>query len=335
MKSSDIIYREDLYPRFKPDAKAIQEYADNLDVLPPIEVNQNNILIDGYHRWKAHETAGVEDIKCVITQTNSEEELLMLAVQRNAMHGQQLTRSEKKHYAIRWWDLMPMDQICSTLSISKRLFAEWTKSKQVQKDEETKQTILDMHLACHTQQEIADAVEMSQPFVNEEIDEIITNNDYADSDIFGNFDGDEKRIYTVWNFAKANNEVKHFGNIPPEIIDNLLYLYTKPFDVVFDPFGGGGSTLDMCQKRMRRCYISDLNPIPARETEIRQYDITEGLPKDLPLPNLVFLDPPYWQQAKHKYSEDETDLGNVDMDVFLESIGNIVRRREYNLLQVN
>ena len=73
-------------------------------------------------------------------------------------------------------------------------------------------------------------------------------------DIFGDFEGDEntRQIYTIWNIAKATNQVKHFGNIPPEIIDNLLYLYTKPFDVVFDPFGGGGSSLDVCRKRFRQ-----------------------------------------------------------------------------------
>ena len=42
----------------------------------------------------------------------------------------------------------------------------------------------------------------------------------------------------IWNFSKATNEVRHFGNIPPEIIDNLLYYFTEPHDVVFDPFGG-------------------------------------------------------------------------------------------------
>src|SRR5210317_210514 len=90
-----IIYREDLYPRFKASAKKIQEYSENLSVLPPIEVNQDSILIDGYHRWKAFETAEVTSIPCVVTKTESEMELLMLAVKRNATHGQQLTPEEK------------------------------------------------------------------------------------------------------------------------------------------------------------------------------------------------------------------------------------------------
>ncbi len=30
------------------------------------------------------------------------------------------------------------------------------------------------------------------------------------------------------------------------IVENLLYAYTEPFDVVVDPFAGGGSTIDIC-----------------------------------------------------------------------------------------
>jgi len=144
----------------------------------------------------------------------------------------------------------------------------------------------------------------------------------TDGDIFRDFDPE---IYTVWNFGKATNEIRHFGNIPPEILDNLLYYYTKPLDVVFDPFGGGGIAIDVCKKRQRRHYVSDLTPIPARITDIRQHDITTGLPDDLPVPDMVFLDPPYWKQAEGKYSDKTTDLGNVDLDAFLDTIGNLAR----------
>ena len=55
-----VVWREDLYPRIKPDMAVIARYAENLEVLPPIEVNQNNILIDGYHRWTAHRQAALK-----------------------------------------------------------------------------------------------------------------------------------------------------------------------------------------------------------------------------------------------------------------------------------
>lgn len=322
IKTTDIKYREDLYPRFKPNAQAIQQYAGNIDRLPPIEVNQDGILIDGYHRWKAHETAKLDDVPCIVTKTASEMELLMLAVKRNAAHGQQLTADEKKKYAVRWWDVLPVEEICDTLSVSRRTFDTWTHDKRKAKEAEIRQAIYEMWMRCHTQQEIADAVNVDIMTVNREIADFSQSGDFSDLIIFRDF---EPELYSVWNFAKATNEVKHFGNIPPEICDNLLYYYTSPGDVVFDPFGGGGSTLDMCEKRKRRCYISDLNPIPARERDIRQHDITTGLPANLPVPDLVFLDPPYWQQAKEKYSKDKTDLGNVELEMFLTTIGNIAR----------
>jgi DNA methylase len=123
--------------------------------------------------------------------------------------------------------------------------------------------------------------------------------------------------------------VKQFGYTPPELIDNILYYYTEPHDIVFDPFGGGGSTIDMCIKRQRRYFVSDLNPIPARN-DIRQYDITNRLPDVLPVPKLVFLDPPYWKQAKCKYSADATDCANAV--AFLSTVSNIARdiKRKWN-----
>ena len=106
-------------------------------------------------------------------------------------------------------------------------------------------------------------------------------------------------LYNIWNFAKITNETHHPGNIPKEIIENLLYYYTKPFDVVFDPFGGGGVTIDICKIWQRRYFVCDIQPTEiAKEKGMHTHDITTGLPDDLPKPNLVFLDPPYWNQMQ-------------------------------------
>ena len=53
-----VVYREDLYPRSATLHEKVQEYAENLEVMPPIEINQHNILIDGWHRWMAHKKEG-------------------------------------------------------------------------------------------------------------------------------------------------------------------------------------------------------------------------------------------------------------------------------------
>jgi hypothetical protein len=318
----ELVWREDLYPRLTPDAQKIQTYAENTDVLPPVEVNQNNILIDGYHRWRAFQTAKLAEIPVIVTHTDSEEQLLMLAVERNAKHGLQLSNEEKSKYAVRWWDIRPQDEICRVLSISAATFNRWTRNKREQREEEIKKEIIARWMRCETHEAIAEAVGIPRRTVSDKIADFGETNQMSDSAIFRDF---EPQIYTVWNFGKSTNEVKHFGNIPPEILDNLLYYYTKPLDVVFDPFGGGGMSIDVCKKRQRRYYVSDLTPIPARITEIRQHDITTGLPDDLPVPDLVFLDPPYWKQAAGRYSDKDTDLGNVELDAFLDTIGNIAR----------
>jgi hypothetical protein len=68
---ADIVLREDLYPRLEKNAKLVQQYAENLDVLPPIEINQNNELIDGWHRWTAHRKADASEIAVKITPTKN------------------------------------------------------------------------------------------------------------------------------------------------------------------------------------------------------------------------------------------------------------------------
>jgi hypothetical protein len=59
-------------------------------------------------------------------------------------------------------------------------------------------------------------------------------------------------IYNVWKQQTKTEGSSHFGNSEVRWLDNLLYLYTKPFDIVVDPFAGGGSTIDLCKKRFRR-----------------------------------------------------------------------------------
>ncbi len=322
IKVADVVYREDLYPRFEPNPALIQTYAACVEQLPPIEISQTNILIDGYHRLKAHESAGIGEIRCTVTTVDSEFQLELLAVERNSQHGAQLTPDEKKHYAVRWWDARPEAEILKALSISRSTYDRWTRDRKKKRAEELRKEIYRLWMRCETQEAIAEAAGVSRPAVTEEIANFVKNGHVTDSDIFHNF---EPKLYSVWNFPEATNEVRHFGNIPPEIIDNLLYYFTKPFDVVFDPFGGGGSTIDRCIDRKRRYWVSDLTPIPERSHDMRQHDIITGLPEDLPVPDLVFLDPPYWKQAEGRYSDRESDLSNMELAAFLETISSIAR----------
>ena len=75
----------------------------------------------------------------------------------------------------------------------------------------------------------------------------------------------------------------------------------------------------------RRYYCTDLMVKPGREGDIRQHDITTGLPEGLPRPKLVFLDPPYWRQAKGQYTDKPTDLSNMELNAFYQQFDNLFK----------
>lgn len=66
-------------------------------------------------------------------------------------------------------------------------------------------------VALREQQAIADAVGIDKSTVNRILDDLLQNDDHSDLQLFHNFD--ERKIYTVWNFPKATNEVNHVGSI--------------------------------------------------------------------------------------------------------------------------
>jgi len=324
-KVDEIVFREDLYPRFNPDPPTIQRYAEDIEVLPPILINQRNELIDGYHRWTAHKKVKAEEIKVKVVETKSDREVLELAIKTNATHGLQLSRDDKRNMALKLYTGDNKKELAKILSVSERSISRWVEHIDKAKKEERNRKIREMWLACYTQQEIADAVGISQKEVSKKTAELYQMDiwqkgiklkaNYEDPDW-------ETPLYNIWTFAKNNNSTKHFGNTAVEIVDRLLYMFTEPFDIVVDPFGGGGSTIDICKERLRRYWVSDRLPVPERP-DIRKHDIADGPPplngrwKDVAL---MYLDPPYWRQAEGQYSEDPEDLGNMPLDKFYDTL---------------
>jgi DNA modification methylase len=65
---------------------------------------------------------------------------------------------------------------------------------------------------------------------------------------------------TVARVPKPKKNEEHPTMKPVALIDKYLKNSTKKGDIVFDPFGGSGSTLIACEKHGRVCYISELEP---------------------------------------------------------------------------
>jgi len=137
-------------------------------------------------------------------------------------------------------------------------------------------------------------------------------------------------VSTYWPFsskiAQQYGTESYPGRIPGQIVECLLHLYTKPFDHVYDPFAGGGTTLDVCKAYFRRYWGSDIAPLATRR-DIRQHDILQGKPDFFPRGyhmDFIMLDPPYWAQKKGEYSADVTNLANLPLTQFYEALDTIL-----------
>jgi len=329
---SDVVWREDLYPRFEPIPARIQQYAECIELLPPIEINQHNELIDGYHRWTAHKKNGLATIKATVTHTANDAELDRLMVRRNAGFGVQLTQEEKQRKARQWFQSLTDDaeQIADDLSVSERTVRRWLSRQIKDMKAERDRQIANMWMACYTEEEIAEAVRVGPGSIHGMLPEKSLEMDiWQKSRIFSEYRDPTWKppLYDVWKVQNKSNDTSHPGNSEAQWVDNLLYMYTEPFDLVVDPFAGGGSTIDVCKQRLRRYWVSDRLPIVEREHDIRQWDILEGPP---PLHKrwgdvaLLYLDPPYWKQVEGQYSDDPQDLANMELDQFYDALAGFV-----------
>jgi len=355
-KIKDIVIRMDLYPRLRINDCKVQEYKEILTLLPPIIINQDNILIDGAHRLQAYKEAEQKEIEIEIVQTKDDDDILLKAIELNSRHGFQLTQKEKKKKIIELYAkimdnkrIKPLSydvkRLKESFSIPDSTFGDWTKDLNDELEAQLLEKILRLHLQCKTQQEIAEIVGLKHNTIADKIKKIVTMLQYLSENpkseiptIFKEI-GEKwlklsefkPELYNIWNQSKMNNEIDYPGNVPVEFTENLIYYYTEPFDIVYDPFAGGGPTINACEKWFRRYYCSDRLPKEIRP-EIKKWEIQEGLPKDLPNNiKLVFLDPPYWKQSENQYSKDKEDLANMSLEKFYEILIDFIKQLKKRL----
>ena len=318
-KVDEIIWREDLYPRFEPIPARIQQYSECIELLPPIEINQRNELIDGYHRWTAHKKAGIDTIPVTVTETINDIELDRLMTKRNADFGIQLSQDQKRRKARQWFVDLSIDkqQIADDLAVPLKTIRNWLARKTKDLKAEQQRRAAEMWLALYTEEEIAEVTGVPRQTIHDWIGKLPEMTTWVKSAIFAQYQEPDwtPPIFNVWKQQDKSNKTSHFGNSEASFLDRLLYLYTEPFDVVVDPFAGGGSTIDVCKHRLRRYWASDRLPIVERR-DIREYDVLNGPPplhkrwRDV---GLLYLDPPYWKQSEGEYSDNPQDLANMDL----------------------
>ena len=73
IKITEIIFNQDFYPRDESQSpEKVNEYALSIadGKFPPILIDQNNNLLDGWHRWKAAGKAGLEELEAETLDTS-------------------------------------------------------------------------------------------------------------------------------------------------------------------------------------------------------------------------------------------------------------------------
>lgn len=139
----------------------------------------------------------------------------------------------------------------------------------------------------------------------------------------------------------------HPASFPPSMIQDFIKFFTKPKDLVLDPFVGTGSTLVACDETGRRGVGIELYPKYVKTARSRtEFPILQGDAREqLKTLNsqsfsLCITSPPYWRILKKKkdynqiarkekgldlqYGENPSDLGLIDeKEEFLKELSKI------------
>ena len=206
--------------------------SDSIEYLPPIKINQDNILVDGFHRWKAHQLAGLEQIRAEVITTSSERELKRLAYQLNSNHGLSLSPAEKRAYAQQMIGDMSVKEIADTLYVNERTVRQWTEHQREALTDERNRKIIEMYLkGWNTQAKISDFFGLSQKAVSDIINRSFGK--YAETT--KNF---QPILGNVWNDPNIQNMSNGSDVFPLVFMENVLHCFTEPKDIIFDPFPG-------------------------------------------------------------------------------------------------
>jgi len=163
VKVEDIKFLKDYYPRADFNNETVNAYRLNIDALPPITVNKDLVLIDGYHRLLAHKLEGKKEIEAEVLDV-PEEEILWYATKLNAKHGFQLRKEDKQRLARMFYENhhKTLSEISEVLAVSESTLSNWLRSVIAEKRREREKQIIDLYLQCYTQEEIANKVKLSQ-----------------------------------------------------------------------------------------------------------------------------------------------------------------------------
>lgn len=184
---TDVEFDSKIYPRIKPSSTVIEEYADALlggETFPPIVLEQGtNRLLDGYHRWKAHERlvsqpelngdrSRFENIPVEYHTIPDGIPAKLYAAKLSSRHGHRITSSEVEALAREICQSDPDFSdavIAEYVGRSRRTVNNYVRDIKARRQEQQRAIILRLSMLGWTQQEIAGVVGVHQDTVSESL----------------------------------------------------------------------------------------------------------------------------------------------------------------------
>jgi hypothetical protein len=318
-------------------------------------------ILDGVHRWSAYKKTGVTEIEVIIKTLNNIEPILYAA--KMAIGPKQLTEAETRNTARRAFqsncrltsseigraigrsrqtvdtyiadlratvlfeqDLkifklnqlgIPQDRIAKRVGLGQQRISRYL----LQMPQVAKSVKADL-LKGFTVPQVAQKHDWPEP--------LVWSQTLVNADDFDRFKALQWGIRTwdVWNFVDCDNRFgdEWPGRIPAQLVAHILYFFSEPNDLVFDPMAGGGVCADTCLAMGRRCWSLDMEDRPDTRPEIEPYfwDLEKDW-GDLPFlnakekPVLIICDPPYFDKKADGYAKESiSGLSKTDYLIFLE-----------------
>lgn len=292
IKIGKIIINADITPREEIDRTLVETYAENIDLLPPItltKVEDDFVLLDGWHRLEAHKLKGIDEIAYILVDTKDDRERLEKATEANATYGKQLTNHEKKRVALKLYNGNPNynKHLIKTLGIASSTYYKWVEDVAKEREIIFQYDVIQTYLKGEmTQEQVAEKYNIEQSTVSKIIKNLFSilksenGIEKVDDDIkckyryIFEFKPYKNNIWAV-NTVNSFDESDIYEN-EQALNTNLLYRYTKPFDTVY--LQNETLMLDSCKKMLRRYFIGDEK---ANNIHLSLIDYSKDFQKDV------------------------------------------------------
>jgi len=326
-------------------------------------------ILDGVHRWTAHKEVGLPDIPVIIKDLKGIDPLLYAA--KMAIGPKQLTENETRSTARRAFQNNPRltsSEIGRLIGRSRQTIDNYIADLRAVRQIKLDQKIWRMNRLGIPQERIAMRLGETRDVIRSHLGEMPIMAKSPNTDLSqgltipqvaakhgwtepmlwslvleGKSDqtrfkdlGWGLRTWDLWNFNDCDPRFGDDwpGRIPAQMIGHILFYFSSPGDLIFDPMAGGGVTADTSLALGRRCWSLDMEDRVDLRPEIEPYYWDMALQNwentilaAKEKPDLIIFDPPYFQKKADSYANKSiAQLSRFEYLQFLDKFFNFLNQ---------